>query len=268
MSDNTADTSGDVEKSRAPLITHLIELRQRLMWCMVALAVAFVLCFYFATPIYNFLLWPYEQAVGDGQIIDMQFTAPHEFFFTKLKLALFGAFVITFPVLFAQIYMFVAPGLYKNERGAFIPYLVATPILFIIGASVVYFIVMPLAMDYFLSHQQSGESTGVRIQLVAKVSEYFSLITSLIFAFGVCFQLPIVLTLLARVGIVNSQMLKDKRRYALVGVFAVAAIMTPPDPFSQLGLAIPTYLLYETSIFMVTLVERKKAKKAAERDAE
>ena len=255
----------EVESSKAPLLTHLIELRQRLIWCMVALVIAFVVCFYFATPIYNFLLWPYERAVGPDQIIDMQFTAPHEFFFTKLKLALFGAFVITFPLLAAQIYMFVAPGLYKNEQSAFLPYLIATPILFLIGASVVYFIVMPLAMDYFLSHQQSAD-TGVRIQLVAKVSEYFSLITALILAFGICFQLPIALTLLARAGLVGSEGLKKKRRYAIVGVFAVAALMTPPDPFSQLGLALPTYLLYEVSIFMVQMVEKKRA--AREQEAE
>ncbi len=252
----------EVENSKAPLLTHLVELRQRLIWCLVGLAVSFVICFYFATPIYNFLLWPYERAVPADQVIDMQFTAPHEFFFTKLKLALFGAFVITFPLIISQIYRFVAPGLYKNEKSAFLPYLLATPVLFIIGASVVYLIVMPLAMDYFLSHQQSGD-TGVRIQLVAKVSEYFSLITALILAFGICFQLPIALTLLARAGLMSSETLRRKRRYAVVGVFAVAALMTPPDPFSQLGLAVPTYLLYEVSIWMVQLVEKKRAAREA-----
>ena len=253
----------EVDNSKAPLLSHLVELRQRLIWCIVGLALAFVLCFYFATPIYNFLLWPYEAAVPSDQVIDMQFTAPHEFFFTKLKLALFGAFVITFPLIAAQIYRFGAPGLYKNERRAFLPYLLATPVLFFIGASVVYLIVMPLAMDYFLSHQQSGD-TGVRIQLVAKVSEYFSLITALIMAFGICFQLPIALTLLARAGLMSSEALQKKRRYAIVGVFAVAALMTPPDPFSQLGLALPTYLLYEVSILMVQMVERKRAAREAE----
>lgn len=254
-----------VEESKAPLIAHLIELRTRLLWSLVAMAVAFVFCFYFASNIYNFLLGPYERAVGPDQIIDMQFTAPHEFFFTQLKMSLFGAFVISFPLIAMQIYRFIAPGLYANERNAFLPYLIATPVLFLIGAAIVYYIVMPLALGFFLSTQQAGD-TGVQIKLVARVSEYFSFIMALIMAFGLCFQLPVVLTLLGKAGIVSSDWLKSKRRYAVVAVFAAAALLTPPDPMSQLGLALPTYLLYEFSIWMVMFVEKKRDEKEDELD--
>lgn len=252
-----------VEESKAPLISHLIELRTRLLWCLVAMGIAFVICFYFADNIYNFLLGPYEAAVGEGQVIDMQFTAPHEFFFTQLKMSLFGAFVLSFPLIALQIYKFIAPGLYENERHAFLPYLIATPFLFLIGAAIVYYIVMPLALGFFLSTQQTGDA-NVQIKLVARVSEYFSFVMTLILAFGLCFQLPVVLTLLGKAGLVSSDWLKTKRRYAIVAVFAAAAILTPPDPLSQLGLALPTYLLYEFSIWMVMLVEKKREEKESE----
>lgn len=252
-----------VEESKAPLISHLIELRTRLLWCLVAMGLAFVICFYFADNIYNFLLGPYEAAVGEGQVIDMQFTAPHEFFFTQLKMSLFGAFVLSFPLIALQIYKFIAPGLYENERHAFLPYLIATPFLFLIGAAIVYYIVMPLALGFFLSTQQTGDA-NVQIKLVARVSEYFSFVMTLILAFGLCFQLPVVLTLLGKAGLVSSDWLKTKRRYAIVAVFAAAAILTPPDPLSQLGLALPTYLLYEFSIWMVMLVEKKREEKESE----
>lgn len=253
----------DIDASKAPLIEHLVELRQRLMWACAAIFAGFLLCFYFAKDIYNILLYPYKQAVGGTTRIEMIYTAPQEFFFTELKLSLFGALFLAFPIIASQIYMFVAPGLYKNERTAFVPFLVATPILFILGGALVYFVVMPLAMTFFLSMQQTGDAE-VQIQLTARVSEYLGLIMTLIFAFGVCFQLPVLLTLLARAGLATSDGLKSKRKYAIVGVFAVAAFLTPPDPISQIGLALPTLLLYEISILSVRMVEKKRAEREAD----
>jgi sec-independent protein translocase protein TatC len=248
----------DIEASKAPLLEHLIELRQRLIWSLLAIFVAFLVCFWFARPIYNLLLWPYRVAAGADAPIDMIYTAPQEFFFTEMKLALFGAIFIAFPVIASQIYMFVAPGLYRSERQAFLPFLIATPILFLCGAALVYFVAMPLAMKFFLSMQQTGDAQ-VQIHLTAKVSEYLSLIMALILGFGICFQLPILLTLLARAGLITSAVLKRYRRHAIFGVFVVAAVLTPPDPISQITLALPTILLYELSIFAVKLAERRHA---------
>lgn len=247
----------DIDATKAPLMDHLIELRRRLIWSIIAIFIGFLACFTFAMQIYNILLRPYRQAVGFDTPIEMIYTAPQEFFFTELKLALFGAIFLAFPVIASQLYMFVAPGLYKNERKAFLPFLLATPILFMLGAALVYFLVMPLAMTFFLSMQQTGD-TQVQIQLTAKVSEYLSLIMTLMLAFGICFQMPVLLMLLARAGLVTSDWLRSKRKYAIVGVFALAAFLTPPDPISQIGLAVPTLLLFELSIWAIRWVEKKR----------
>ena len=264
--DTGADNDTEIDASKAPLLEHLKELRQRLIWSMLGITVGFLICFYFSTDLYHFLTGPYRQAVGENTPIEMIFTAPQEWFFTQLKLSLFGAFFLAFPILASQIYMFVAPGLYKHEKGAFLPYLIATPILFVAGAAIVYYVVMPLAMSFFLGMQQTAGQGQVTIQLMARVSEYLSLIMTLILAFGFCFQLPVLLTLLARAGFTTAQGLREKRKYAVVGVFAVAAFLTPPDPISQIGLAIPTLLLYELSILSVVYVEKQRAEREAAYD--
>ncbi|THK40146.1 twin-arginine translocase subunit TatC [Ensifer sp. MPMI2T] len=258
--------SGDIEDRPQPLIEHLIELRTRLMWAVGAFFVAFLVCFYFAKQLFNFLVLPFKWAVSWAGLshrnVELIYTAPQEFFFTQIKVAMFGALVIAFPVIASQIYKFVAPGLYKNERAAFLPFLIASPILFLIGGALVYFFFTPMVMWFFLAMEQGGGEGQVAIQLLPKVSEYLSLIMSLVFAFGLVFQLPVVTTLLARVGFVTAQGLAEKRKYAIVIAFVVAAVLTPPDPVSQIGLALPAILLYEISIYTARLVERQR-----ERDA-
>jgi sec-independent protein translocase protein TatC len=257
----------EIEASKAPLIEHLIELRQRLIYALVGVGIGFIICFAFATDIYNLLVWPYQVARGEGQKIEMIYTAPHEFFFTKLKLALFGAVFLAFPIIAYQLYKFVAPGLYRNERQAFRPYLLWTFILFITGALVVYFIVMPLAMIFFLSMEQTGGQ--VEIHLQARVSEYLSLIMTLILGFGIMFQLPVVGWLVARGGRVTGDQLRGFRRYAIVAITGLAAVLSPPDPFSMIAMALPTILLYEAGILAVDRVEKARlAREAAAAEAE
>ncbi|MBB4006024.1 twin-arginine translocase subunit TatC [Allorhizobium taibaishanense] len=258
--------SDDIEDKPQPLIEHLIELRSRLIWSLAAFFVAFIVCFFFAKHLFNLLVIPYKWAVIwahlDVAKAELIYTAPQEFFFTQVKVAMFSAMVISFPVIAAQIYKFVAPGLYKNERQAFLPFLIASPILFLMGAALVYFFFTPMVMWFFLAMQQAPGEGDVAISLMPKVSEYLSLIMSLVFAFGLVFQLPVVTTLLARVGIIDSKWLAQKRKYFIVIAFIAAAILTPPDPMSQIGLALPTILLYEVSIFAAKLVEKERSKKA------
>ena len=245
--------------------SHFVELRSRLIKSIVFVIVIFIISYTFAEQIYNFLVEPYANAVkNDQNSRRLIFTALHETFITYLKVAFFAAIFLGSPVILIQIYKFIAPGLYKNEKKAILPYLIFTPVLFLFGGLLVYYLVMPLAIKFFLSFETIGSSTTLPIQLEAKVNEYLSLIMRLIFAFGISFQLPILLNLLARIGVVNSNYLRKTRRYVIVIIFTVAAILTPPDPITQIGLAIPLLLLYELSIITVKFTEKKNKEKNLE----
>jgi len=243
---------------KSSFVEHLTELRSRLLKSVIYLFIFFIFCYVFSENIYNFLISPYAEAVKNDDINRrMIFTALHETFITYVKVAFFAAMFLSSPILITQIWKFIAPGLYKNEKKALLPYLVATPILFLLGAMLVYFLIMPLAIKFFLSFETSMQSNTLPIQLEAKVNEYLSLIMRLIFAFGISFQLPVLLSLLARVGFVDSEYLKKKRKYVVIIIFAVAAILTPPDPITQIGLGIPLLILYEISIISVKLIEKR-----------
>jgi sec-independent protein translocase protein TatC len=281
----------EIEASRAPLMDHLIELRGRLMVCVAAFAIGFLVCFYFASPIQIFLIKPYQAATAihaaaaarhvhanpiellevtsglkpipkDGQgAVELIATAPLEQLFSKMKIAGFGAIVLAFPIIAWQLYRFVAPGLYRNERGAFLPFLIAAPALFVMGGALVYFVMLPFVMLFTLSQQVAAD--GIAVVQTTKISEYLSLVTSLLLAFGLCFQLPVVTTLLGLAGLLTSKLMVASRRYAIVGVVVIAAVVTPPDPISQLMLAVPLVLLYEISIWCVRIIELRKRKEDA-----
>ena len=249
------------EDNENGFISHLAELRKRLIHSFIFLFIFFVACYLFAENLYAFLVEPYAKVVkNDGTERRLIFTALQETFLTYLKVSFFTAFFVTFPFILMQIWKFIAPGLYKHEKIAILPYLILTPILFFLGGMLVYYLIMPLAIKFFLSFESTGASTSLPIQLEAKVNEYLSLVMKLIFAFGVSFQLPVVLSLLARIGIVDSKFLKKRRKYVVVLIFAAAALLTPPDPITQIGLAIPLLILYELSIFSVRFIENKNLK--------
>lgn len=266
---NIEDEEDEVEASAAPLLEHLNELRVRLMWSIGALAVAAGICFAFAPQIYNFLVEPYAAASVDirgeeAPPIGFVYLGPLEFFFAKLKLALFAGVFLASPVLAYQIYAFVAPGLYKNERGAFLPFLIAAPSLFAAGAAFVYYVMIPLVARFALGQEQMGSDAAVAIQHLPSVAAYLSLIMALMLAFGISFQLPVVMSLLGKAGIIGADTLRKGRKYALVGVLAFAAFFTPPDVISQIMLTVPVMMLYEAGIWCVVLIERGQAKRDAE----
>ncbi len=256
----------DVDGYRMPLMDHLIELRRRLLYCAAGIIVLFFISYYFAPQIYGFLTQPLADALGhrDGER-RMIFTALHEAFFTYVKVAFFTALFVGFPLLATQLWMFVAPGLYKNERSAFLPFLIATPVFFVLGGAMAYYVVFPLAWRFFLGFEMPAGEGQLPIQLEAKVDQYLSLVMQLIFAFGLSFLMPVALTLLARVGIIDSTMMVDKRRYFIVAAFVIAAVITPPDVISQVSLALPLILLYELSLFAVRRIERTRAAAEARR---
>ncbi|MGY9062725.1 MAG: twin-arginine translocase subunit TatC [Rhodospirillales bacterium] len=266
MADTVAD-SDTIEDAKMPLLDHLIELRQRLLWSALSIIILFLFFYYFSENIYGFLVQPLADIMAEtGRDRRLIFTAMHEAFFTYIKVAFFAAIFVAFPFIAMQIWMFIAPGLYKHEKSAFLPFLIATPILFFMGGALVYYYILPVAWKFFLSFESSGGAGAMPIQLEAKVNEYLSLVMRLIFAFGICFELPVVMSLLGKVGLATSKGMKEKRKYAIVMAFVAAAVLTPPDPISQIGLALPTILLYEISIICVRMIEKKRGDVEGEDD--
>jgi sec-independent protein translocase protein TatC len=248
-----------IEATKAPLLDHLIELRKRLVISIFAFVVCFLLCFAFAKPIYAFLTAPLAHALAGQPKRHLIYTALYETFFTYVKVGMFAGLCLSFPIVASQLWLFIAPGLYRHERRAFLPFLAATPVLFLVGAAFVYYIMLPFAIRFFVGYETPGGHGALGIELQAKVSEYLDFVTTLIFAFGLCFQLPVLLSLLGRVGIITSAQLRSVRRYAILGIVALSAVVTPPDVFSMISLALPLTLLYEISIWCVRFIENRRA---------
>ncbi len=263
----TPDDEAAVDATKAPLLDHLIELRKRLVISLLAFAGCFLISFAFAKPIYAFLKAPLDHALAGQPSHHLIYTQLYETFFTYVKVGMFAGICLAFPIIAAQVWMFIAPGLYKHERRAFLPFLIATPVLFVAGGAFVYYLLLPTAIRFFASYEVTAAKGTLGIELQPKVSEYLDLVTTLIFAFGLCFQMPVLLTLLGRVGIVSSAQLRSVRRYAILGIVALAAVVTPPDALSMLSLVVPLVMLYEVSIWLVFFFERKRAADDAARAA-